>query len=109
MQSHGEAFLAILQNRIQRGVFLLDEPESALSPQRQLALLILIHNLVMQGESQFVIATHSPILLTYPGAEIVSFDGDNLSKISLEETSHYQITRGILEYPTRYWEHLLRE
>jgi predicted ATPase len=105
-RSHGEAFLAVLKNRIGAGLFLLDEPESALSPQRQLALLALITNLVSKGKSQFIIATHSPILLTVPGAQILSFDGDALHQVTLEETSHYQITRGILQNPAAYWKHL---
>ena len=58
--------------------------------------------------AQFVIATHSPILLTYPGAALVSCDGATLRSVSLEDTSHYQITRGILEHPERYWKHLGR-
>jgi predicted ATPase len=102
-RSHGEAFLAILQNRIRAGLFLLDEPESALSPQRQLALLALMHDLASGGKAQFIVATHSPILLTYPEGEIISFDGDRLSPVELQQTSHYQITRGILEDPERYW------
>jgi predicted ATPase len=107
MQSHGEAFLAILQNRIGAGIFLLDEPESALSPQRQLALLLIIHELVEQGSSQFVIATHSPLLMTYPSAQVVSFDDPKLSSISFEDTAHYQIMKGMLNDPPRYWNYLL--
>lgn len=106
-QSHGEAFLAVLQNRIGPGLYLFDEPESALSPQRQLALLALIHDLVKTGKCQFLIATHSPILMTYPDAQIMSFDKAPLSAITLEETSHYQITKGILEHPGSYWKHLV--
>ncbi len=105
-RSHGEAFLAVLQNRIGSGLFILDEPESALSPNRQLALLALIHRLAESGRSQFLIATHSPILMTYPGAQIISFDTGALAPITLEETSHYLITKGILEKPDRYWKHL---
>lgn len=105
-QSHGEAFLAILQNRIREGLFLLDEPESALSPQRQLALLVLMDELVCAGRSQFIVATHSPILMTYPGADIVCFDGGALHRMALEDTEHYQITRGILGDPELYWRHL---
>ena len=101
-RSHGEAFLAIVQNRIREGLFLLDESESALSPQRQLALLLLMHDLTETGKSQFIIATHSPILMTFPGAEIISFDQGRLCPTTLEETTHYQITRGILEHPDRY-------
>ena len=102
-RSHGEAFLAVLQNRIRAGLFLLDEPESALSPQRQLALLALMDDLASGGRAQFIVATHSPILLTYPDGDIISFDGDRLSQVELRQTSHYQITRGILEDPDRYW------
>lgn len=108
-RSHGEAFLAILQNRIRRGLFLFDEPESALSPQRQLVLLAHMSALAATGAAQFVIATHSPILLTFPGAQILSFDGDSVLPIGLEETSHYQITRGILQNPGVYWKHLRAE
>ena len=105
-RSHGEAFLSILQNRIRSGLLLFDEPESALSPQRQLALLAHMSALVAAGTSQFIIATHSPILLTFPGAQILSFDGDALHPISLEDTSHFQITKGILQNPAAYWKHL---
>jgi predicted ATPase len=105
-RSHGEAFLAILQNRIRSGLLLFDEPESALSPQRQLALLAQMSMLVATGKSQFIIATHSPILLTFPGAQILSFDGDALRPTSLEDTSHFQITKGILQNPAVYWKHL---
>jgi predicted ATPase len=105
-RSHGEAFLAILQNRLRSGLLLFDEPESALSPQRQLVLLAYMSTLVDAGESQFIIATHSPILLTFPGARILSFDGDAVRAIALEDTSHYQITKGILQNAAVYWKHL---
>jgi predicted ATPase len=105
-KSHGEAFLAILKNRLTEGLFLLDEPESALSPQRQLALLALIYQRTRNNTSQFIIATHSPILLTYPTSQIISFDGEELVRVALEETAHYQITRGILSSPESYWKHL---
>ena len=105
-RSHGEAFLAILQNRIRSGLLLFDEPESALSPQRQLALLAHMSALVAAGNSQIIIATHSPILLTFPGAQILSFDGDAVRATSLEDTSHFQITKGILQNPAVYWKHL---
>jgi len=105
-RSHGEAFLAILQNRIRSGLLLFDEPESALSPQRQLTLLAHMSALSATGKSQFIIATHSAILLTFPGAQILSFDGDALRPTSLEDTSHFQITKGILKNPAVYWKHL---
>ena len=105
-RSHGEAFLAILQNRIRSGLLLFDEPESALSPQRQLVLLAQMSMLVANGKSQFIIATHSPVLLTFPEAQILSFDGDVVRQIALEDTSHFQITKGILQNPAVYWKHL---
>lgn len=108
-RSHGEAFLAILQHRISHGLWLLDEPESALSPQRQLALLAQMHALTEQGAAQFIVATHSPILLTFPEAEIFAFDEPDLPSIALADTAHYQITKGILQNPERYWQHLLAE
>jgi predicted ATPase len=105
-RSHGEAFLAVLQERIGAGLYLFDEPESALSPQRQLTLLAHMAQLVEEGHSQFIIATHSPILLTFPDADILSFDGDKVQPVKLEETPQYQITKGILDSPERYWKHL---
>lgn len=106
--SHGEAFLGVMTSRFQSGLFFLDEPESALSPQRQLHLLALMHDRVSRGETQFFIATHSPILLTFPGATVLSFDEAPLAKIKAEETNHFQITRDILNHPERYWQHLAR-
>ncbi len=108
-RSHGESFLELMQNRLSEGLFLLDEPESALSPQRQLTLLALIADRVADGKSQFIIATHSPILLTFPGATILNFDESPLAPIALEETSHYYITKGILDNPQMYWKHLIPE
>lgn len=105
-RSHGEAFLAILEHRIRSGLFLLDEPESALSPQRQLVLLAHMWRQVSAGRSQFIVATHSPILLTFPGADLVAFDGETLTRVKLEDTSHYQITRGMLQNAESYWKHL---
>jgi predicted ATPase len=95
-QSHGEAFLALLQHRFQGdGVYLLDEPEAALSPQRQLSVLTLLHRLVYH-QSQLVIATHSPILLAYPHSRIFLFSQEGISEIQYTETEHYQITKDFL-------------
>jgi predicted ATPase len=104
--SHGESFLSPMLNRFEKGLFLMDEPESALSPQRQLQLLALIHRMVTAGESQFFIATHSPILMTFLGATIISFDDDELRRIEVQDTSHYQITRDLLNNSAMYWQHL---
>ena len=108
-RSHGEAFLAVMLNRMESGMFVMDEPEAALSPQRQLALLVRMADLIARGTAPFIVATHSPILLTFPDADIVSFDQVPLRSVTLEETSHYRITRGILEAPERYWRRLLND
>lgn len=107
-RSHGEAFLAMFATWMAPGIILMDEPESALSPQRQLSLLTRMAQLAWRSDVQFIIATHSPVFLTFPGATLISFDDSPLSEVTLEETSHYQITRGILEAPERYWRHLTR-
>lgn len=90
-QSHGESFLSLMQNRFGgRGLYILDEPEAALSPQRQLTALLMISKLAADS-SQFFIATHSPILLALPGAHILSFDGGEIHPITCEETECYQV------------------
>jgi predicted ATPase len=94
-RSHGETFFTVLDHKFRRsGLFLLDEPEAALSPQRQLSFLILIHDTLHDyKDAQFIISTHSPILLGYPRAQIVSFDDGALHEIPYEETAPMQITR----------------
>lgn len=104
--SHGEAFLSVMTNRFSEGLFILDEPESALSPQRQLSLLTIMYDLARRRKTQFIIATHSAILLTFPDARIISFDDGTLKTVSLTETRHFQITSGILNSPESYWKHL---
>lgn len=100
-QSHGESFFALLMHRLRgNGLYLLDEPEAALSPTRQLAMLSRLHQLV-QTNSQFVIATHSPILLAYPDARIYRFDADGISTVAYEDTEHYKVTRDFLNHPAR--------
>lgn len=91
-KSHGEGFLALAQNNFRpNGLYLLDEPEAALSPQRQLTLLMEIYRCVKEG-AQFFIVTHSPILLGIPNAEILSFDNGSIHTCSYEETESYQVT-----------------
>lgn len=100
-QSHGEAFLALMMERFGgQGVYILDEPEAALSPQRQLAVLSRIHDLVLD-DSQFVIATHSPILMAYPDACIYLCGEDGVNQVSYEDTEHFQVTRDFLDNPER--------
>lgn len=95
-QSHGESFLALMTHRFgANGLYILDEPEAALSPQRQLAVLSRIHELVGLG-SQFVIATHSPILMAYPDSLIYHCGPGGLSEIDYEDTEHYLVTRDFL-------------
>lgn len=92
-QSHGESFFALMMNRFsEQGLYILDEPEAALSPMRQMAMLARMHQLVAQG-SQFIVATHSPILMAYPGAKIVSFDENEMKAVKYEETEHYMVTK----------------
>jgi predicted ATPase len=94
-RSHGETFFTLLELKFQRdGLFLLDEPEAALSPQRQLAFLVLLHDVLRKHkDAQFIISTHSPVLLGFPGAQIVSFDEGRLHEIAYEETAPMQIVR----------------
>lgn len=91
-----------------RGLYLLDEPEAALSPSRQLAALSAIHQLVQQ-ECQFIIATHSPILLSYPNAKILQFDGTGITEVAYEDTEHYAVTRDFLNHYERRLEQLLSD
>ena len=105
--SHGEGFLAFFKNRVGRGgIYIFDEPEAALSPQRQLSLLTIIHELCKDKETQFIIATHSPIILAYPDAKIYSCDGNILKEVEYENTTHYQITKNFLNNPDQYFKHL---
>ena len=101
-RSHGEAFMQVLTEKFRgNGLYLLDEPEAALSPTRQLAALVVIHELVRK-QSQFIIATHSPILLSYPNARILQFDESGIHETAYEETEHYAVTRDFLNhYPGR--------
>lgn len=106
-QSHGESFLSIVQNRFgKNGIYILDEPEAALSPMRQLTLIAEIDRLV-KGGSQFIIATHSPILMALPGAEIFEFSTGGIKSVDYDKTEHYNVTRRFLENPERILQHLL--
>jgi len=105
--SHGEAYLKIMQEKItRRGIFLLDEPEAALSPSKQLSLIYFIHEHLRSNRSQFIIATHSPMLMAYPGATIYEVTEDNMKQVTLEETEHYSITKSFLNKPEMYLRHL---
>ncbi|MEN6350798.1 MAG: AAA family ATPase [Syntrophomonas sp.] len=96
-QSHGESFLSLFINRFRgKAIYLLDEPEAELSPSRQLAFLKILHDLTRNGEAQFIIATHSPILMGYPHSVILSFDESKIDEVDYEMTDHYQITKYFL-------------
>ena len=108
-KSHGESFLALAQNSFRpNGLYLLDEPEAALSPQRQLTLLMEIDRCTKEG-SQFIIVTHSPILLGLPGAEILSFDNGVIHSCSYEETDSYQVTSMFINNKEQILRRLLEE
>ena len=108
-QSHGESFLSLVQNRFGgEGLYLLDEPEAALSPSRQLTLLGQIHLLVGEG-SQFVVATHSPILTAYPGATIYLLSERGIERTEYRQTEHYILTRRFLNDPEEMLRALLRD
>lgn len=108
-QSHGESFLALMMHRFGgKGVYLLDEPEAALSPQRQLAVLARIHDLI-KDRSQFIIATHSPILMAYPDAWIYAFSADGVERVAYRDTEHYRVTANFLANPERMLKVLLEE
>ncbi|WP_204508259.1 AAA family ATPase [Aestuariivirga litoralis] len=95
-QSHGESFLALLENRLRgKGLYIFDEPEAALSPTRQMSMLVRMHELIA-AESQFVIATHSPILMAYPDAWIYQLGARGLERVAYGETEHFAITRNFL-------------
>ncbi len=106
--SHGESFLALFENNFQFGIYLLDEPEAALSPRRLLELMSIIYTLEQSGEAQFIIITHSPILMSYPYGQIISLDYVKPTVISYKETDHYQFTKSFLDNPDAYFHHLFK-
>ncbi len=108
-QSHGESFMTVLLNKLQgKGLYIMDEPESGLSPTRQMAALSAIHQLVEQ-ESQFIIATHSPILLAYPNAKIYQFSQCGIDEVWYEDTEHYDITKEFLLNHKRMLRYLMKD
>jgi predicted ATPase len=108
-QSHGESFLALATHRFGgNGLYILDEPEAALSPKRQPSLLSIIDELVEERDSQFVIATHSPILMAYPNALIYRLGPGGIERVAYEDTEHYSITREFLNSPERFFKTLFQ-
>jgi len=109
-QSHGEAFFALFKHRFgRRGFYLLDEPEAALSPSRQMAFLRLLRQMEQTGKAQFLIATHSPVLLAYPGSTIYSLDHSPLQRVEYEDTEHYRLTRDFLNDRKRFFRYLFED
>jgi predicted ATPase len=107
-QSHGESFLTLLTERFRGdGLYILDEPEAALSPSRQLAALVRIHDLVRDG-SQFIIATHSPIIMAYPTATIYHFSQNGIEPMPYEQTEHYTLSKRFFDNHQRLITELLR-
>jgi predicted ATPase len=108
-QSHGESFFALFQHRFKGcGLYLMDEPEAALSPQKQLQFLNILHNYCKQG-SQFILATHSPILMAYPESWIYLFSTEGIRRVEYTDTEHYLVTRGFLSNPKRTLDILLAD
>jgi predicted ATPase len=108
-QSHGEAFMALFLNRfLGDGLYILDEPEAALSPNRQLAMIARLHELVVGG-SQFVIATHSPIIMAYPEATIFLLDENGMRKVAYEDTDHFRVMRDFLNHRAAMLRELMRQ
>lgn len=105
--SHGEAYLKIIQTRIgAKGLYLLDEPEAALSPLKQLSLMSFILESIKGGQAQFIMATHSPILMGLPGALLYQITDEGMEPVAYRETDHYVVTKNFLEGPDRYLRHL---
>ncbi len=107
--SHGEAFLALFNNRFEDGVYVLDEPEAALSPARQLSFLRILHDLAASRCAQLIIATHSPILITLPGSTVLAIEGGMIRPVPYQETEHFQLTKGFLDAPERFFRFLLSD
>ena len=108
--SHGEGFIALFANRFGSNsncIYLMDEPEAALSPERQLAFLAIMHRWHRSGRVQAIIATHAPMLMAYPEAAILSLDGGSVSPVSFLETNHYRRMKSFLDAPERYVRALL--
>lgn len=107
-RSHGEGFINIFKNQFgRRGIYILDEPESALSPHRQTELLKLIYDLEKTGDCQFIIATHSPLLMAYPNADLRMIKNGALEKIEFHETDHFKLLRDFYLYPDGFMQGLL--
>ena len=110
-QSHGEGFLKVFRSRISTGgLYPLDEPEAALSPISQLSLLYLMNQMLSEGEgAQFIIATHSPILMSFPNAQIFSFDEESVSEVAYDNLEHVNLYKRFLSDPQKYLDNLFQD
>ncbi|NMC79486.1 MAG: AAA family ATPase [Chloroflexi bacterium] len=105
-QSHGESFMALVENRFGgNGLYILDEPEAALSPSRLLRLMYCIDDLVKHN-SQFIISTHSPILMAFPGAEVFELSEEEITSVPYQETEHFRITKQFMNAPEKMLKYL---
>lgn len=106
-QSHGESFMALVENRfVGNGLYILDEPEAALSPMRLMRLMVCMQELVKRN-SQFIISTHSPILMTFPGAEVLEITEEGIRSVNYKETEHYMVTKRFMDAPEKMIESLM--
>lgn len=108
-QSHGESFLSLFKTRFRDGLFILDEPESALSPERQLSLISILSNLTQHCNAQFIITTHSPILITTPNSTIYEIDNDSFIEKKYDETKQFELYKSFINNPDRYLHYLTKE
>ena len=107
-QSHGESFMALVENRFfGNGLYILDEPEAALSPMRLMELMCYIKKLVDE-KSQFIISTHSPILMTFPETEVLEITNEGIKSIDYKETEHFFITKRFMDAPEQMIDNLLK-
>ena len=108
-QSHGESFLALVENRFSgNGLYILDEPEAALSPMRLMRLMVCMQALEKQ-DSQFIISTHSPILMTFPNAEVMEITDEGIRSVNYKDTEHFVVTKRFMDAPEKIVESLLGE
>jgi predicted ATPase len=109
-QSHGESFMSLFDTHFDyEGIYILDEPEAALSPVRQLAFLRILHDMEKSTHIQVIMATHSPILLSYPGAQVMEIADGKITEANYEETEHFKVTRDFLQNPGRFFKHLFAD
>lgn len=108
-QSHGESFISLFNNQFESGIYILDEPEAALSPSRILTFMSIIHQLDQSSRAQFLIATHSPMLICYPKSTVYEFSEHGVNEVRYDETEHFCLTKSFLNDPELYLHHLTKD